>query len=278
MRNSLKDEKLLKKTTYTSVNCLRVFGFYISILLFMSPASSKLNLKHRARLQKYPSGNLREALLSATDLIYNIRVYPHTRSIVLRLPCRHWSLLMNARNVAPRLESRHESVKIRLSRRGAGGGGGVEGGREELLKRYDPLCPSKNSFYRIIRQAPAAKLFQALSGMCWCYFQTRGSTLDLRSEQKGLLWILDEESIFPGANDSSFLARLYVHHCNDSEYKYIIQVMYADCGKCGIDITFLQPELLIFSVSFTCRRCFKKLHFPSPLANASPRLCTKQRK
>ena len=47
--------------------------------------------------------------------------------------------------------------------------------------------------------------------------QTRGSTLDLRSEQKGLLWILDEESIFPGANDSSFLARLYVHHCNESE-------------------------------------------------------------
>ena len=174
------------------------------------------------------------------------------------------------------------SLDTRVSRsgsRGGGrGGGGGEGGREELLKRYDPLCPSKNSFYRIIRQAPAAKLFQALSGMCWCYFQTRGSTLDLRSEQKGLLWILDEESIFPGANDSSFLARLYVHHCNDSEYKYIIQVMYADCGKCGIDITFLQPELLIFSVSFTCRRCFKKLHFPSPLANASPRLCTKQRK
>ena len=95
------------------------------------------------------------------------------------------------------------------------------------------LCPSisKNSFDRLIWQVPAgahqfdgllvpaAKLFQGLSGMCWCYFQTRGSTLDLRSEQKGLLWILDEESIFPGANDSSFLARLYVHHCNDSEYK-----------------------------------------------------------
>lgn len=46
---------------------------------------------------------------------------------------------------------------------------------------------------------------------------TRGSTLDLRSEQKGLLWILDEESIFPGANDSSFLARLYVHHCNEKD-------------------------------------------------------------
>lgn len=119
------------------------------------------------------------------------------------------------------------SVKIRHSRWGSGGWE-REAGREELLKRYDvinicppknALCPSKNSLNRIIWQAPVAKLFQALSGMCWCYFQTRGSTLDLRSEQKGLLWILDEESIFPGANDSSFLARLYVHHCNDSEYK-----------------------------------------------------------
>ena len=183
------------------------------------------------------------------------------------------------------------SLDTRLSRSGArgegGGGGGGGRGREKLLKRYDVinicplkngLCPSKNSFDRIIWQAPAAKLFQALSGMCWCYFQTRGSTLDLRSEQKGLLWILDEESIFPGANDSSFLARLYVHHCNDSEYKYIIQVMYADYGKCRINVTFLQPELLIFSLSFACRCCFKKLRFPSPLANASPRLRTKQRK
>ena len=61
MRNSLKDEKLLEKTTYTSVNCLRVFGFYISILLFESTASTKLNFKHRARIQKYPSGNLEDA-------------------------------------------------------------------------------------------------------------------------------------------------------------------------------------------------------------------------
>ena len=72
MRNSLKDEKLLEKTTYTSVNCLQVFGFDISILLFMSTASSKLNFKHSARMQKYPSGDLGDALLSATDLIYNI--------------------------------------------------------------------------------------------------------------------------------------------------------------------------------------------------------------
>ena len=128
------------------------------------------------------------------------------------------------------------SLDTRVSRSGArgvywGGEGELERGREgeafkemwrtNYLSAKNALCPSKNSFDRIFWQAPAAQLFQALSGMCWCYFQTRGSTLDLRSEQKGLLWILDEESIFPGANDSSFLARLYVHHCNDSEYKII---------------------------------------------------------
>ena len=64
-------KKLFKKTTYTSANCLQVFGFYILILLFMSTASSKLNFKHRAQMQKYPSGNLGDALLLATDLIYN---------------------------------------------------------------------------------------------------------------------------------------------------------------------------------------------------------------
>ncbi|XP_048583145.1 unconventional myosin-XVIIIa-like isoform X2 [Nematostella vectensis] len=59
---------------------------------------------------------------------------------------------------------------------------------------------------------PVVKVFdRAAQGV------TRGSTLDLKSEQKGLLWILDEESIFPGANDSSFLARLYVHHCSEKE-------------------------------------------------------------
>ena len=66
---------------------------------------------------------------------------------------------MNVRNIAPRLESRHEIVKIRRSRGGRGGGGGGGRGGEKLLKRYDVinicplkngLCPSKNSFDRII--------------------------------------------------------------------------------------------------------------------------------
>ena len=51
MRNSLKDEKLLEKTTYHSMNCLRV---YISILLFMSTASSKLNFKTSRSNAKVP--------------------------------------------------------------------------------------------------------------------------------------------------------------------------------------------------------------------------------
>ena len=75
MRNSLKDEKLLEKTTYTSMNCLQVFSIYFLILLFVSTVSSKLNFKHCACMQKYPSGNLGDTLPAATDLIYNNSFY-----------------------------------------------------------------------------------------------------------------------------------------------------------------------------------------------------------
>lgn len=60
---------------------------------------------------------------------------------------------MNARNIVPRLKSRHESVKIRRSS-GVGGEGklerGREGGREKLLKRCDVLiiCPPKTRCVR----------------------------------------------------------------------------------------------------------------------------------
>ena len=32
--------------------------------------------------------------------------------------------------------------------------------------------------------------------------------MDLRNEKKGLLWLLDEESIFPGSTVQTFLKRL----------------------------------------------------------------------
>lgn len=60
---------------------------------------------------------------------------------------------MNARNIVPRLKSRHESVKIRRSS-GIWGEGklerGREGEREKLLKRCDVLiiCPPKTRCVR----------------------------------------------------------------------------------------------------------------------------------
>ncbi|GAB6030070.1 Myosin XVIIIA, variant 2 [Chamberlinius hualienensis] len=41
----------------------------------------------------------------------------------------------------------------------------------------------------------------------------RSSNLDLRNaDHKGLLWLLDEEAIFPGSNDDTFLERLFMHN------------------------------------------------------------------
>lgn len=42
--------------------------------------------------------------------------------------------------------------------------------------------------------------------------QRRGGSVDLHTDRRGLLWILDEESVFPGASDSSFLDRVHIYH------------------------------------------------------------------
>lgn len=59
---------------------------------------------------------------------------------------------MNARNIAPRLESRHQA----LEEEGGGDGGGREreGGREELLERYDII----NIFVRPKTRCVRAKI------------------------------------------------------------------------------------------------------------------------
>lgn len=36
--------------------------------------------------------------------------------------------------------------------------------------------------------------------------------MDLHNDRRGLLWILDEESVFPGATDASFLDRVHIYH------------------------------------------------------------------
>ncbi|GAB1602168.1 unconventional myosin-XVIIIa-like isoform X2 [Argonauta hians] len=43
--------------------------------------------------------------------------------------------------------------------------------------------------------------------------QLRASNQDLRDvDKKGLLWLLDDEAIFPGATEDSFIDRLFTHH------------------------------------------------------------------
>ena len=44
--------------------------------------------------------------------------------------------------------------------------------------------------------------------------------VDFQTDRKGLLWILDEESVFPGASDGSFLDRVHMYHGGGS----------AECG------------------------------------------------
>ena len=63
-------KKLLEKTTYTSVNYLWVFvsksEFFCSC-----PLLAQTEFENLALECKIPLGNLRDALLSETDLIYN---------------------------------------------------------------------------------------------------------------------------------------------------------------------------------------------------------------
>ena len=43
-------------------------------------------------------------------------------------------------------------------------------------------------------------------------FQRRGGSVDLHTDRRGLLWLLDEESVFPGGSDGSFLDRVHMYH------------------------------------------------------------------
>lgn len=48
------------------------------------------------------------------------------------------------------------------------------------------------------------------------HVKNRSSSHDLRNaDQKGLLWMLDEEALFLGANDDSFMERLYIHFSDE---------------------------------------------------------------
>nr|XP_053639348.1 unconventional myosin-XVIIIa-like [Cherax quadricarinatus] len=67
--------------------------------------------------------------------------------------------------------------------------------------------------------APLIALIDKASSNC----VVRTSQIDLReSDRRGLLWLLDEEAIFPGASDQSFLERLYAHY-GDREYSQLLK-------------------------------------------------------
>lgn len=51
----------------------------------------------------------------------------------------------------------------------------------------------------------------------------RTSQRDLREQdRRGLLWLLDEESMYPGSSDDSFLERLFAHY-GDREHQYLLR-------------------------------------------------------
>lgn len=51
----------------------------------------------------------------------------------------------------------------------------------------------------------------------------RSSQRDLREQdRRGLFWLLDEESVYPGASDDSFLERLFSHY-GDREHQYLLR-------------------------------------------------------
>ena len=47
--------------------------------------------------------------------------------------------------------------------------------------------------------------------------QRRGIAVDVNTDRRGLLWILEEESMFPGASDGSFLDRVHMYHGKPGE-------------------------------------------------------------
>ncbi|XP_070001522.1 unconventional myosin-XVIIIa isoform X13 [Penaeus vannamei] len=67
--------------------------------------------------------------------------------------------------------------------------------------------------------APLIALIDKASSNC----VVRTSQVDLKeADRRGLLWLLDEEAIFPGASDQSFLERLYAHY-GSREYSQLLK-------------------------------------------------------
>ncbi|XP_076367271.1 unconventional myosin-XVIIIa-like isoform X2 [Tachypleus tridentatus] len=51
---------------------------------------------------------------------------------------------------------------------------------------------------------------------------SRSSNINLREEQRGLLWLLDEESMFPNSSEQNFIERIFAHS-NTKEKRHLLQ-------------------------------------------------------
>ena len=75
--------------------------------------------------------------------------------------------------------------------------------------------------------------------------QRRGGAIDVHTDRRGLLWILDEESVFPGGSDSSFLERVHMYHGEPNERGKDER----GCGSCNLGLTKLICSIAVFSLS-----------------------------
>lgn len=81
----------------------------------------------------------------------------------------------------------------------------IEINTEGIVQEIDP-----NQLVSLIDKAPQSHV-------------VRGSQRDLREQdRRGLLWLLDEESMYPGSNDDTFLERLFSHY-GDREHQYLLR-------------------------------------------------------
>ncbi|CAG5131741.1 unnamed protein product, partial [Candidula unifasciata] len=72
---------------------------------------------------------------------------------------------------------------------------------ENIILDFDIMPSSPSSLINLLDKPPQQGLM-------------RSSAADLKTvEKKGLLWILDEEAMFPGATEDSFMERLLQQHC-----------------------------------------------------------------
>lgn len=48
--------------------------------------------------------------------------------------------------------------------------------------------------------------------MATCLLSWQRRATNMHTDRRGILWLLDEESMFPGGSDSSFVERVQMYH------------------------------------------------------------------